>query len=139
MIKNTEIKIYNIDNEWNHVGHAIKDDFNSLVIDRIRKITVVFNNGTHTEIATVVEFEYDSDFNIAITDGMFNTTMYNAFSRNTKVRRLIVEGLVTDMNGSYYAFETSFCNLKIASYRGRAEVNDICNHVWTLVGENEVL
>lgn len=141
MIKSTEFKIYDIDNDWNKVGQPIREDFSNIVIDRIKNITITFVNGTQTKINTVQSFEYDSEFNMVIQDALFNATLYNAFNRNLEIKKVELCGIVADCESDFrkYYFETEFENLKVSRYNGSFELDGCRCHEYTLVDINEEL
>ena len=141
MIKNTEFKIYDIDNDWNKYGDPIRNDFSNMIIDKIKNITITFVNGTQTKINTVQSFEYDSEFNIVITDALFNATLYNAFNRNLEIKKVELCGIIADCesNCREYYFETEFENLKISRYNGGIDTDGSFSHEYTLVDINEEL
>lgn len=141
MIKSTKFNIYDIDNNGEKFGDALNKNIANLLIDKIKKITVVFEEGNSTEISYLLSFSYDSDFNIVIEDKLFNMALYNAFTRGSKIKRITVGGVVVDLddNDRPYVFETFYRNLKIARYNGTRGVDDIGYHEWTLVDKDEEL
>ena len=141
MIKNSEIKIYNVDNDWNRIGSPIRKDFSNTIIDKIKKITITFVDGTRTKINTVQSFEYDSDFNIIIRDALFNITLYNAMSKGLEIKNIKIEGIITDCEDNFnkYCFETRFRYLKVVGYNGTTDLDGCYGHEYTLVDINEEL
>ena len=140
MIKQTEFKLYHMDNEWNKIGKPIRDDFSKIVIDRIKKITIVFEDETTTTISSVHNFEYDSEFEIVITDTLFNMTLYNAFGNELRIKRMVVEGFAINLEDEEerkYCFQTSFRKLKISRYVGEYGFDIVGEHIWTFADMDE--
>lgn len=141
MIKNIGFDIYDIDNDWNKTGYPIQRDFSDMVIDKVKNIIITFIDGTVTKIKTVQSIEYDSAFNIVITDALFNATLYNAFSNDLAIKNIEINGIIKDCKNDFrkYYFETKFKNLKVSRYNGKFDKYDGCYHEYTLVDINEEL
>ena len=140
MIRQTEFKLYHMDNEWNRIGKPIRDDFPKIIIDRIQKVTVVFEDETTTTITSLRNFEYDSEYEIVITDALFNMTLYNAFGDELKIKRMVVEGIALNLDDGEerkYCFKTAYRHLKISRYVGECGFDTAGEHVWTFADIND--
>lgn len=140
MIKNTEMKIYNIDNDWNKRERPFMGNVSNVIFDKIKNIGVTFVDGTHTNIEYVKEVHFDSEFNIVITDAMLNVALYNAFSRKLGIENIIVDSIVKDVYTNMpYCIELGFKDLKVSSVSCGVNMDYCHDTVYTLVDINEEL
>ena len=140
MIRNTEMKIYDIDNDWNKRERPIRGNITNIVFDRVKNIEFNFIDGTHTNVEYVKGFEFDSEFNIVITDSMTNIALYNAFSRKLGIKNIKVDCIVIDVYTKLpYCVEMGFNDLKVSRVSCGANMECCTDTEYTLVDINEEL